>query len=103
VNVVSANVICDARAYWCHCALEPGHAGPHECGEERCRGSWIGAPDSGVFEVVRWPLAELERVERRARRVQPTRILCAHADADGRGAHWLEAGEVCEIARAVRL
>lgn len=24
-----------------------------------------------------------------------TRILCAHADADGQGAHWIEEWEVC--------
>lgn len=26
---------------------------------------------------------------------EPTRVLCAHADNNGEGAHWLQSGEVC--------
>jgi hypothetical protein len=53
-------------------------------------------------EACRVLLAELERLERRARPA-PARVLCAHADVGGRGAHWLAAGEVCDMARTVRL
>lgn len=52
---MKADVICNVQAYWCHCALTPGHDGAHECGEEQCRGSWIGDPDTSEFKVVRWP------------------------------------------------
>jgi hypothetical protein len=31
------------------------------------------------------------------------RVLCAHADEDGQGAHWLEAGETCGHPRATDL
>jgi hypothetical protein len=32
----------------------------------------------------------------------PHRVLCAHADQDGRGAHWLEPGEKCMASEAER-
>jgi hypothetical protein len=30
------------------------------------------------------------------------RVLCAHADQGGRGAHWLEPGEKCSVSDAAR-
>ena len=30
------------------------------------------------------------------------RVLCAHADEDGQGAHWLETGEKCSASEAAR-
>ncbi len=30
------------------------------------------------------------------------RVLCAHADQDGRGGHWLEPGEKCSASAAAR-
>ena len=30
------------------------------------------------------------------------RVLCAHADQDGQGAHWLEPGEKCSASEAAR-
>jgi hypothetical protein len=29
-------------------------------------------------------------------------VLCAHADKDGRGVHWLEPGEKCSASEAAR-
>lgn len=48
-------VICDHRAAECHCALTPGHEGPHECGREGCGGIWAGEYETDTFEVVRYP------------------------------------------------
>lgn len=28
---------------------------------------------------------------------EPQRVLCAHADQNGEGAHWLEEGETCPL------
>jgi len=39
-------------------------------------------------------------VPKPAPNARPAR-LCAHADEDGQGAHWLEAGEICGAGHAL--
>jgi hypothetical protein len=61
---------------WTEGRLGMGHA---EYAEAMQRGAYGAEPD-GAFERAA---------------AGPGAILCAHADRDGQGAHWLEAGETC--------
>lgn len=54
-DIYEAEVICDARAEFCHCAFTPGHDGPHECGRDGCGGSWLGDIGTDSFKIVRFP------------------------------------------------
>lgn len=47
--------VCGLTEYCCSCARPVGHAGPHECGDEGCGGSWTFDAE-GNFEVVAFPI-----------------------------------------------
>lgn len=50
-------LICDDRMHQCHCGLEPGHEGLHECAEPdpQCGGCWGDHDDPGWAWVHRYP------------------------------------------------
>jgi hypothetical protein len=49
---------CRASFARCHCELDAGHDGPHECAPDPvCGGSWLrdDTDDPGMIRVYRWP------------------------------------------------
>jgi hypothetical protein len=82
-------------------------AGTSEAAARAAYQAWA----AGQHDMLRWTggrlgMSDAEYAEARARAAEPEpsaakahaaahRVLCAHADLDGRGSHWLEPGNAC--------